>query len=106
MPDPVLVPEFAKMLVLSTGHLSVKDATEMESVVDMQLDFPIGIYDKPDIGFFVKVPENALMQSVSGHGQMLPSLLNALMYARSQNCDWIMFDRDGSAIEKLRTYDW
>lgn len=102
MPDT----EIAKMLVLSTAQLSFIDATAMESIIDLQIDFPVGIYDKPDCGFFINVPQDAGMQSVSGHHQMLPSLLKALIHARSLGCDWIMFDRDGAVTADLPSYDW
>lgn len=81
------------MLVLSTAHLT--DAT---CNTYLATD---GVFAclKQDYGWFVHVADDAPAD--------LPTDLEACFHlARSQGCDWIMFDRDAPAIEQLPEFVW
>lgn len=94
-----------KVLDISTAHLSPTTATHLQDVVDMELDFPVPIYDKRAVGFMVYVPPDPA-EGMGGNAEMPADLLTVLMYARSMHCDWVMFDRDGTVIEDLPEYEW
>ena len=85
--------EIAKMLVLSTAHLSEDDC-------NIWLHERSGAYQKGDYGWFVHVPDPQLK------GVYEASLYECMRHAWANCCDWIMFDRDGPIIEGLPTYDW
>lgn len=84
--------EIAKMLVLSTGHLT-------EDACNRYLD-DVDAYRKGEYGWFVYAPGFQ-------HFDDVPlSLLDCLGYAQDLGCDWIMFDCDGPSVDGLTYYEW
>lgn len=96
--------EITKMLVLSTGHLTGATASYLDSVLELDEDFPVTLCAKGEVGWFVNVPSE--IESVSGHHQMPRDLLGVIRFAREQGCDWIMFDRDVTSLDNLPSYSW
>lgn len=83
--------EIARMLVLTTVHLTRETANLMSSL-------PTAAFDKQDYGWFVYVTEET---------DQLPTDLEACIhYARSRSCEWLMFDCDGPTIDGLPVFDW
>lgn len=83
--------EIARMLVLTTGHLTHETANKMTSL-------PTAIFEKSEYGFFCYVSEDT---------DELPTDLEACIhYARSRSCEWLMFDCDGPIIDGLPVFDW
>ena len=88
--------EIAKMLVLSTAHLT----PECCNTYLKQQDGPW--YEKADYGWFFPVLE--AYDEVEG---MFPScLLDCIEAAEQHECTWIMFDRDADTIDGLTVSDW
>lgn len=113
--------EIAKMLVLSTTHLTERTADmfsqvvrEFESCVpwmpDADIEYlrPVSgivVYPKSEYGFFVPLSDDmfedhTIRSYMSGE---LPAIID---YARVLGCDWLMFDRDGPVEPALQSYDW
>ena len=100
-------PQVRKILDISTSHVSEKTAQLLEEMgIDAELvgDRPRLItHRKGDYGWLVYVPSEHSGETDPG----FPSDLRACMeHARSLECDWIMFDRDGVTIDALPTYEW
>lgn len=86
--------EIAKMLVLSTGHLT-EDACN-RYLPDNEAHNPW--YQKGEYGWFVYVTEDA-----GSHPRCFEDCLN---FARFREADWIMFDCDGPFEAGLTRYEW
>lgn len=88
--------EFHKMLALSTGHLTRETIALLEIQASGKptpyFEMPVA-YAKRDYGWFVHVADNT---------PDCPTDLEACLHlAKSQGCNWIMFDRDVETIEQL-----
>ncbi len=89
--------EISKMLTLSTGHLT-------EEVCNVYLaDTAEGFaYPKGEWGCFVYTATDD-----DGLPSLRPrSLDECLAFAKSVDCDWVMFDCDGPIIPELTCYEW
>jgi hypothetical protein len=87
-------PVIFRMLDLSTAHVSDETRQRLD---DGEL-IPAG-YAKGEYGWFVPVIDN--------DDDHTPPELRAIMeFARKQNCQWLMFDRDADQIDGLATFDW
>lgn len=85
--------EIAKMLVLSTAHLTPECCNEHLKNNDGPW------YEKADYGWFVHVV-------TEGWEEFPSSLLDCLGHAENLGCEWVMFDRDAPTIPDLTIYDW
>ena len=91
--------EINKMLSLSTAHVSEKTAHIMEN---FNIDNVV-IYDKPGYGWFVYVPDKLELEEIQ---DTCPDDLYAcLVFARENDCNWIMFDSDVEPIDELAVYE-
>jgi hypothetical protein len=88
------MPEIEPMLVLVTNHLTDFTCNTFLPAHDG------AVWEKGEYGWFVYVVEDDVDNDVP------EDLRQCMEYARSLGCFWIMFDRDGSAIDQLPTYDW
>lgn len=98
------MPEIAKMMVLSTAHLSEETCTVYVSNIALGLtEGSIVAYEKGEYGYFVHVPEDP---ADSEKPDVPLELRSAMHVARLAGCQWIMFDRDGDTVDNLPTYNW
>lgn len=88
--------EIARMLVLSTGHLT-NGTCNKRLPGDAALGV-VGAYEKAGYGWFVHVGDSSKELSVD--------LAACLDFARRRGVDWVMFDRDGPQIDALPYYAW
>ena len=87
--------EIAKMLVLSTAHLT-------EATCNSYLpgwDGPA--YQKGDYGWFVPMFDH-FRECVDG----ADDLRACMEKAAALGCEWLMFDRDADQVDGLPVYDW
>lgn len=99
--------EISKMLTVSNAHLTQDDVRYLEWVgnsnsgdlVTYKKSF-CGIDGEEVYGWFVYVPDDLNELRLS------ENLKCILTFAKSYECDWICFDRDGCVIKELDTYDW
>jgi len=98
MTDKTQHPYVCKILEVSTAHISEATA----NLVQCQLASVIS-FEKGDYGWLVYVPSEPGREAEEGFP---PDLRTCMEFARSLDCDWIMFDRDGVVIEALPDYDW
>ena len=97
--------EVAKMLTLSTGHIS-KDtagmiAHECESKPDRSAAFPV-CYEKGPYGFVIYISPDYDPKNTD-----IPSdLAKCINIAALLGCTWLCLDRDGPISEQLPVYEW
>lgn len=94
-------------LVLSTGHVSAETARTLDYWAGNNAGAtktPLHpVFNKGAYGWWVYVGED----DAGPDGADLPADLRAcLALARQIKCEWIMFDRDAPAIDRLPTYEW
>jgi hypothetical protein len=99
--------EIAKMLVLSTSHLTEKTAKALEEAAEELPPF-CTINWAPtftrDEGYVWYVGEE---NPVVAAGNSYPEEFAALFSLAMENgCNWLMFDRDGDTVDNLPTYEW
>lgn len=81
-------PEVSKMLALSTAHITEQTCNQFLATVG---------YEKGEYGWFV----------YTNLSVPIPDDLKAcLEYARTIDCEWVMFDLDVDPLPQLPTYDW
>lgn len=94
--------EIAKMLVLSTAHVSLETASKLpRGHADMEED---------DLDWgptFARENGWVFYVGTLSHFEEAPrELFEALLFAHQQGCQWLMFDNDGPTIDNLPTYEW
>lgn len=81
-----------RMLVVSTANITEKTCNEFLP------SWKGPAYQKTEYGWFVYVQEET---------DNLPTDLEAVMHlARSENCRWVMLDRDAPEDSRLLIFDW
>lgn len=96
--------EIAKMLVLSTAHLSEETCTVYVSSIALGLEQgSIIAFEKGEYGYFVHVPEDP---ADSEKPDVPLELRSAIHVARTLGCQWVVFDCDGDTASDLPVFDW
>lgn len=106
--------EIARMLVLSTGHISPKTADQLpRGHMDMVEDVSTGASDVPSWGptfardegwlFYVPPDKDAFEEQFEDAPK---DLKDVLAFARMNECVWCMLDCDGPVVDGLYHYNW
>ncbi|HDX9674129.1 TPA: hypothetical protein ROY08_001386 [Bacillus cereus] len=86
-----------KVLELSTHHISEVSAC----LLNTSMISGIIVYHKEKYGWFIYV------SSEEEENEQIPDDLNEILkFARSNDCLWIMLDRDYDTINELPTFEW
>jgi len=94
--------ETHKMLALSTAHLSLGTRQDMDRLEGSAFEALPVYYSKGDYGWFVAITDDPKEDWEA----MYPEDLRlCIVFARSQGCSWIMFDRDVEPIDELHNYE-
>ena len=97
-------PEFAKVLVLSTGHLGAAIAAGptplMNSLASMTGRHGWLMWTGPD------VPARDRLPAGTHETAAMRVLRDLLRYARKRGCRFVLFDADGPTLDQFPTYDW
>lgn len=97
--------EIARMLTISTAHISKETADLLAGDVDFGIDVCWGaclsVYNKGDYGWLVFADA-----ANTGHPGMPADLAACLRLAQENDCEWLCLDRDGDVVESLPVYDW
>ena len=95
-----------KFLDISTAHITENTAGMLDDSVHQFLGTaPFIAYPLGDAGWLVYVPSED-SPNTNTLAEFHPDLLACMEYARQHNCDYIMFDQDGTVIDDLPAYDW
>lgn len=89
--------EIARMLVISTKHLK---PDPIENRAEPTFNRAEGcLFFVPD-----KADESAFFYPFEVDD--VEDVIAAFELARSQECKWVMFDRDGDVVEGLKEWEW
>jgi hypothetical protein len=87
-----------KFLDISTGHLTQETRDKLDHGEITSTYYPM------TYGWFVWVPDEPMLPE--NEPERWPDdLRECILYARSQGCDYIMFDGDAEYCDELRAYD-
>jgi hypothetical protein len=98
--------EIAKMLVVSTGHITQEESEILEN-------HPIGHITNISYGYLIWVPTDIEegyyphnLQTGSSNSFILPNVFNLIVYAQQLGCYWLRLDSDGPIEEYLPHFEW
>ncbi|MGB3798124.1 MAG: hypothetical protein WA957_17720 [Alteraurantiacibacter sp.] len=64
---------------------------------------PWSCFEKADCGWFMYVCDGIAITKAEG----VPlEMRSAIHVAKRENCEWIMWDRDGPILDELPDYEW
>lgn len=84
------------MLVISTGHVTLKTAKMLDSNPNI---WPVKGYRHGEYGWLFPVPPE-----IEEHIPL--DLYRVLSAAKEQGCVWLLMDRDAEALDDLKVFDW
>lgn len=87
-------PEIRSFLTLSTAHITQLTGDRLSTNMG---DICVG--GTIDYGWFIYA-------DYENNGAIPDDLWGVMVYARANDCDYILFDRDADCIEYLPTWDW
>lgn len=97
--------EIARMLTISTAHISKETADLLAGNYPMKLvpvwEMSVGIYGKEEYGWYIYFSPAEHI-----HPSMPEDLAACLRLARQQQCSVLCLDSDGDVVEGLPVYDW
>ena len=97
--------EFEKNLVVSTEHISEEDNDLLDKLETSGAAL-YNLIEKFKFGWRIHVgsePQSTI-NYIAKH--FSPGLLSLIVIAYSQNCKWLVLDRDGPSDPNLLTYNW
>lgn len=90
-----------RFLDLSTAHVSEETGSWLDRQTLPDLATYPHVHEMVGTGWFVWADPDPSPET------QVPDDLRALFtYARSQNCDYILLDRDAETLDELPTFDW
>jgi hypothetical protein len=99
--------EVVRMLVLSTAHVS-KETADLLNERGSEALFTF--YPKGDYGWMIPVQrlqhEKTGAISVANPERMPGDLVQVMVMALNERCEWVMFDCDADQIPGLPVYEW
>lgn len=100
--------EIQKVLVLSTGHIPMKDMEALYEDADKVIGIPTLIVDPFRYGFYIYVnlDENEPKVEDEANWPYSEALKKLIKLARSLDCNYLKFDQDGEIYEDLEEFDW
>lgn len=95
--------EIAKMLTISTAHISLGTA-RMLNDESSDLFAEISAYDKGGYGWWIYCSPFA---EPDYDCSVIPvDLWDCMMLARKNDCEWLCLDGDGEIVDGLSTHRW
>jgi hypothetical protein len=106
--------EIARMLTLSTGHITQETAQlldeylrrrEVEYDGDIEQNFDgLSIYPRADYGWFIYISD--AKDDVAEFSKLPADLQNVVEFTLDQDCNWLCLDCDGGGTDGLPLFDW
>lgn len=97
--DKKAVPGIAKVLTLSTAHVTETTAKKLARYAETDSEMPVA-YDLETYGWLVYTGD------MSNETTWPDDLRTIVAFARNHSCLWIKLDRDGETVDGLPTYEW
>lgn len=102
--------ETPRMLMLSTGHLTLDTAQRINAdqrrvcQEPRDEDLPL-LFRKGDDGWFIPIIGD-VAETLEDRPGCPADLIAIRKLAEANGCTWIMLDRDGPVVDALPSYDW
>jgi len=97
------IPCIHKMLDVSTAHLSNATLKWLGEQADSEDPNGLIVYAKSVYGFFIPIIDDD--DSLSEDNNFPDDLRKVIEFAQSQECNWIMIERDAISIPNLPIVD-
>ena len=97
--------EIAKMLTLSTAHISEESVVMLEREVDKD-KMGLIVYTKGEFGFWIYCPAALIEDEEYGKEYIPEDIWNCMKLAQDNDCTWLCLDCDGEIIDELPTFEW
>lgn len=91
-------PEFNKVLVLGTGHITLEDS---KKIAAWDVSSSVFLATNP-YGWLIWVSEEEPIE----FEEMSDSFRHLFQVAREMGCQWVRFDQDGPTYDELPVFDW
>ena len=91
--------EIAKMLTISTAHVTQKTANK----IDREEITGLVIYSKDEFGWFIFIPEDLYEED---YDELPKDLKACIQLAMDNDCNWLCLDCDGEELDELEVYEW
>lgn len=116
-------PEIAKVLTLSTAHISEEtrdmlDDDVLEELSEIcvypKIGMPVGMIRdasdadirEMDYGWWIYIPQDDVSPDLHELKNLPEDLFGCIKYASEHGCVWLCLDRDGDTVPSLPEYDW
>ncbi|RRJ54693.1 hypothetical protein EHV15_34410 [Paenibacillus oralis] len=93
------IPVIHSMLEVSTAHLSKETLKWLGEHADSIEPSGFIVYAKSEYGYFIPIIDSD--DSLSEDRSIPDDLRKVIEFAESQQCTWIMIERDGFVIDQL-----
>ena len=90
--------ETPKMLVLSTSHVTAATARLLDHTP--RPDWPVSGGPHGLYGWFCYAHDE------DPQGNIPLEMMNVFWFARENECDYVLFDRDADVIDELPVWEW
>lgn len=90
--------DIAKMLTLSTAHISEDVATALTFEPHTN-KMGLSVYSLSEYGWLIYIPDYET-------NNVPECLKKCLEFAKNNGCDWLRLDCDGETVDELETFDW
>lgn len=93
-----------RIVTISTAHITEYTAQAIESALQKDKQpFGLVVFAKGEYGWLIWLPPP---EDDSSTAEVPDELDNAMNYARSLGCTWLVIDRDGDKTHALSEFDW
>ncbi|MED3554117.1 hypothetical protein [Cytobacillus praedii] len=93
-----------KMLEISNAHISEETSNWLDNEINNENSVLV-VYQKLQYGWFISLPED-LVDGEVDYITVPEDLIRIIEFAKSENCTWVMLDRDAMTILELPIFDW
>lgn len=116
-------PETAKVLTLSTAHITPETSDLLDKDVCDELSdvciypkigMPVDLIRKASdswisgssFGWWIHIPQDDVSADLHELKNLPQDLFACIRYANGRGCEWLCLDRDGGTVSELPEYDW
>ena len=99
--------EIQTTMVVSTGHISMKDSNLLTRDAERRDGSHTCAVDSFQYGFYIYIPEEDDSYSLIQKSELYSDAFkNLIRIAREHSCQYLKLDRDGQTYPGLKTFDW
>lgn len=89
-----------RVLELSTAHITKESNEFLRYEAHTCGPVQLIVFEKGEYGYLIRVEDHEI------EDQVPEDIKSLLEFAESQNCTWMILDRDGEVLESLPRWEW